>query len=218
MLSEKVYQYRRQSIVLRGMGGIGKSQIALEYIYQNLEDYNAVFWIDASSSNAVNDSGRKIMNTLITHYAKINRGSHTFQDVAIDLDIPGQITSDWELSRDAAVEAWKYVQNWLAKDGNRGWCIIVDGLNYERDAQRVQALLPKCAYGHVIITSRVPVHNYRLVDVPVLDRDSGPRLLLQSQTQANPGECNATYPSHFSSYYLHLLQNFGHPASLKNSL
>src|SRR5262249_42478151 len=33
---------------LYGMGGIGKTQIAIEYIYQHIRDYDIVWWIQAS--------------------------------------------------------------------------------------------------------------------------------------------------------------------------
>jgi hypothetical protein len=32
---------------LQGMGGIGKTEIALEYAYRHMSDYDAIFWIDA---------------------------------------------------------------------------------------------------------------------------------------------------------------------------
>jgi tetratricopeptide (TPR) repeat protein len=38
---------------LHGMGGIGKTQIAVEYIYQRLDDYDLVWWIDASRASRI---------------------------------------------------------------------------------------------------------------------------------------------------------------------
>ena len=38
-------------VVLHGMGGCGKSQLALEYCQQSENDnsYSAIFWVDATS-------------------------------------------------------------------------------------------------------------------------------------------------------------------------
>ncbi len=38
-----------QSWAISGLGGIGKTQIALEYAYQHARDYAAVFWISAAT-------------------------------------------------------------------------------------------------------------------------------------------------------------------------
>jgi len=38
-----------RSIVLYGLGGVGKSQVALEYAYRRFNNYQAVFWLDAAT-------------------------------------------------------------------------------------------------------------------------------------------------------------------------
>ncbi|KAF2788218.1 hypothetical protein K505DRAFT_315276 [Melanomma pulvis-pyrius CBS 109.77] len=183
--SEKGRLCKRGVVVLQGMGGIGKSQIALEYLYRNIEDYTAVFWIDATNPSTVEESGRGIMGGLIAHYAKKHRGGLNFADIAIDLGIPGQITNEGFLSDQAASAAWTSVRKWLTRDGNSGWCLVIDGFNIERDTERMQGLLPSSAYGHIIATSRVSVPGYKCIDIPVLDKESGLKLLLNDQTEAD---------------------------------
>jgi hypothetical protein len=41
--------YKRQSCVLYGMEGTGKTQIALEYIYRQKKAYSSIFWINAET-------------------------------------------------------------------------------------------------------------------------------------------------------------------------
>lgn len=38
-----------QSLALSGLGGIGKTQLALEYAYRHAQDYRAIFWVHAES-------------------------------------------------------------------------------------------------------------------------------------------------------------------------
>ncbi len=177
------------------MGGIGKSQIALEYLYRNPGDYNAVFWIDATNPKTVKESGREIMESLIAHYAKKHQGGTNFASVAIDLGIPGQITSEGVLSDRATKTAWTSVKKWLVRNGNCGWCLVVDGLNDESDTERLPKLLPSCAYGHVIVTSKVVAPAYKLIDIPPLDEKSGLRLLLDGQVETDISK--STAPSYY---------------------
>ncbi len=42
-----------QSCALHGLGGVGKTQIALEYAYRHALEYSAVFWIGAETSETI---------------------------------------------------------------------------------------------------------------------------------------------------------------------
>ncbi|HET8844400.1 MAG TPA: helix-turn-helix transcriptional regulator, partial [Ktedonobacteraceae bacterium] len=42
-----------QSWAISGLGGIGKTQSALEYVYQHAQDYSAVFWISAATQESL---------------------------------------------------------------------------------------------------------------------------------------------------------------------
>lgn len=190
---EKGRLCERAVVVLQGMGGIGKSQIALEYLYRNSEDYSAVFWVDATNPNTVEESGRGIMESLIAHYAQKHQGGLDFADIAIDLGIPGQITNEGLLTDRAASAAWTFVRKWLARDGNSGWCLVIDGLNIESDTERMRGLLPSSAYGHIIATSRVTVPGYKCIDIPVLDKESGLKLLLSDQAEADKSKCTSSF-------------------------
>ena len=43
-------------VSLQGLGGIGKTQISLEYLYRNSDNYRISWWVDAETSNLIVDS------------------------------------------------------------------------------------------------------------------------------------------------------------------
>jgi tetratricopeptide (TPR) repeat protein len=53
-----------QSYAIRGMGGIGKTQIALEYAYRHALEYSAIFWIDAETIEHIMTSLLRIAELL----------------------------------------------------------------------------------------------------------------------------------------------------------
>ncbi|KAJ8108706.1 hypothetical protein ONZ43_g6345 [Nemania bipapillata] len=178
----------RRTIVLKGMGGLGKSQTALEYIYRHPEAYTTVFWVDATDQNTIQDTGRRILQVLIAHYSVKHCDKGGFISVAVDLGIPGQIKNDGTLSDGVAKAAWHYVGKWLSKGGNSNWCLVVDGLDTYEYEDRMHELLPTCDQGHVIVTSRVHIANFKLIEVGELDEASSLRILLREALETTPIE------------------------------
>jgi hypothetical protein len=182
--------HHRVTVVLNGMGGIGKSQVALEYVYRNAKDYSTVFWVDATNSSTINASGRQIMTTLISHYATKYRSTPDFARIATELGIPGQIDAKGGMIDGPMTKSpWQIVRSWMSKAGNDKWCLIVDGINEPdvailRDGHAfiLYEILPACAHGHVIITSRMrlPGCEYH-IEITEMDKESGLKLLVGSK-------------------------------------
>ncbi|KAL7274021.1 hypothetical protein RUND412_003092 [Rhizina undulata] len=72
----------RKTAILHGMGGVGKSQIALEYAHRDHSPhgYTSIFWIDADNGSRTNESAFEVLEQLVTHYAKKWRSSPDFGD------------------------------------------------------------------------------------------------------------------------------------------
>jgi hypothetical protein len=85
-----------QPQAISGLGGIGKTQIAVQYAYQHHQDYQSVLWARAESHEALTSS---------------------FVEIAGLLDLPQKDTQDQTI----IVQA---VKRWL--QNNHGWLLILD--------------------------------------------------------------------------------------------
>lgn len=81
-----------KSIALFGMGGVGKTQIAIQYAYRNMEKFDVILWIAADNAIAIGQS---------------------FRTIADGLSLLGSN----EETKDAAAAIYK-VKNWLATTGS----------------------------------------------------------------------------------------------------
>src|SRR3954462_474356 len=55
----------RKECTLCGLGGTGKSQIALEYCYRNKDNYRYIFWIDADTEETLQKCFVEVSRLLI---------------------------------------------------------------------------------------------------------------------------------------------------------
>jgi len=51
--SQQPHLTRRKMFVVHGLGGIGKTQLCIEFVRRYQEKYTAVFWLDGSSEDAL---------------------------------------------------------------------------------------------------------------------------------------------------------------------
>jgi len=112
--------------VISGLGGVGKTQIALEYAYRHAvdaPDYDLVWWVRADEPAI-----------LAADYACL----------AGPLGLPEAETAEQAVTVQA-------VRRWLGQ--NRGWLLILDNAG---DPATVRNYLPQARLGHALITSRNP--------------------------------------------------------------
>ena len=88
-----------QPQAISGLGGIGKTQIALEYAYRYYDYYQAIFWVNAST--------REVLNA-------------DFASLATVLDLPEKHEQD----QDTVIRA---VKRWLAN--HTQWLLILDNVD-----------------------------------------------------------------------------------------
>lgn len=185
---KKNHRYDRTVVILQGIGGIGKTQTALQYVRRNGDIYSTVFWVDISNPSTIAVSSKQIMDKLICHYAKKYPGEQNFGSIATDLEIPGQIDNQGLLTGNAAESPWQCVRKWLARDANTRWCLVVDGINNEADGDSLLKFFPACDHGHIIGTSTIRVSNFKTIEIPELEEESSVELLLHNLDSATDKE------------------------------
>ncbi len=115
-------------VALSGLGGVGKTRLALEYAWRRGGGYHALFMIGADSPQA------------------IDRNLAALSGPAL-LNLPEKDQPDEGRQKDAALA-------WL--NHHPGWLLILDNADDEAAAQAVEALCPRLSGGHILVTSRLP--------------------------------------------------------------
>jgi hypothetical protein len=118
---------KQRRLVLGGMGGIGKTQLAIAYAESGRGSYTSVFWLNAVSEAALKDSFRSIASLIFD-----------FEEPEVtDKEIVGR------------------VHQWLYSPKNTGWLLIFD--NYDDPSQfQIDHYHPPSSHGAIVITTRRP--------------------------------------------------------------
>jgi hypothetical protein len=138
---------RRKICVIHGLGGIGKTQLAIEYARLHKDLYTSFFWIDGKTEESLIQSLLRIASRL----------PHS-QILAIDT----QKASSQEESRKAAQEILK----WFTLEGNTQWLLVFDNIDKtsyeEKSDQQIETssyditeYFPGGDSGSIIVTTRL---------------------------------------------------------------
>ena len=114
-------------IVLLGMGGQGKTQIALKYCrtVRTHNTYKAIFWLDASSP-------RSVIQGFETIIAKFDNPESTFKDDESKIAFLKDTTNSWEAP----------------------WLMVFDNFDQPGQFKNISAYVPNNSYGAILFTSR----------------------------------------------------------------
>jgi NB-ARC domain len=151
-----------QIVVLRAMGGQGKTQIALETCRLMREICSAVFWIDASSENSLKKDFEQI-------YEKIKKGGVSLVE-----------------THAKAVYVQKSLSEWPYP-----WLMVFDNYDDPQGFSNFQDFIPEGSFARIIITSRhadtlTLADKLGRIELPGLDKNDAIELLVkQSALQSD---------------------------------
>jgi hypothetical protein len=135
---------RQQIHVLHGLGGMGKTQLAVEFARRHYRRYSAVLWLDGRSEDSLKRS-------IASCAGRIPQGQ-----------IP-EVSRGYATDSGADVSAVvKDVMGWLARPDNSAWLLVFDNVDREYskrggdpDAYDVKRYFSGADHGSVLITTRL---------------------------------------------------------------
>ena len=146
-------KHSQNIIVLYGTGGMGKTQLALEYINQHYKDHSSVFWINAASDQTTTLGYTQIMMRLVAHHAQL---SADYSHIGRLLGMAGKLDSNGCFAVAQPSEAQYVVdavKQWFAMVENMNWLLVFGNLD-DPESVDTGEYIPACNHGTVIITSR----------------------------------------------------------------
>jgi hypothetical protein len=167
-LVQQALHTRRKMFVVHGLGGMGKTQLCIEFVRRYQEKYSAVFWLDGSSENALQRS---------------------FIDVVARLpaaEVPLDLIQAAEKASPDRLSLVRGVSDWLSLHSNKKWLLVVDNVDRDHTAKvkdplayDIKQYLPAADHGSILVTSRLstlvaPQNSLHLTGV---DRDQSRAIL-----------------------------------------
>jgi len=153
-------------VVLTGIGGIGKTHIAVEYAYRAGKRYSSILWMDGSSEPSLLHSIRSIANAIKNSYERSEKSKESphYNRIFTSLDSP-------ELLKSA-------ILTWLSDERNRNWLLIMDNVD-DLESFDFQSFFPPSHSGSIIVTSRRSdlAVIWRSLEIQVMNEDEALELL-----------------------------------------
>jgi hypothetical protein len=136
------YDGSRKTAIVHGLGGMGKTQLALAYAQRHKDEYSAVFWVNSKSED-----------TLKQGYAVAAKRIYRDHPSLVYLKA---VTDGSDLHETAEA-----VKRWLSSAGNDRWLVIYDNYDTPELPGRNNAgtfdicrFLPEADHGAILITTR----------------------------------------------------------------
>ena len=149
---------QQRVMVLHGLGGIGKTQLAIQYAYIHRKDYTSVWLVNASTTQTLSQGFLEIARQLFSHYTKKTTAGMKPDgaQIAGALGLPPDVVDrngKLTVSRDVTDIVTTAIIGWFAAEGNNRWLLIIDNYDDLRNVDIFDFLHPG-SVGSILITSR----------------------------------------------------------------
>jgi hypothetical protein len=132
----------RRTVVLHGLGGIGKTQLAVRYAKRHRDNYSAIFWLNIKDEYSLEQSFANLARQILREHPSASRLS------SVDI-------------KENSDEVMDAVRAWLSLPNNTRWLMIYDNYdnpklhgNTDPAALDIRKFLPESYQGSIIITTR----------------------------------------------------------------
>ena len=167
----------RKVVVLHGLGGIGKSQLAIEFAKKHRSDYTAVLWLNAKTEETLKRSFAANARRLPKKYfnQEILYGPQNEEVLSLIL---------------------REMKAWLHLPGNHRWLLIYDNVdnpkipdNKRQNAYDVRPYFPEAHQGSILVTTRWKTLRIgHPLEVAKLSKDEESISLLEQISGRNIGQ------------------------------
>ena len=132
----------RKVVVLHGLGGIGKSQLAIEFAKKHRSDYTAVFWLNAKTEDTL-------------------KGSFSANARRLPKEFLNQELLNRPQNEETLSSILHEMKTWLCLPGNDRWLLIYDNVdnpqipdNKRQLAYDIRPYFPEAHQGSILVTTR----------------------------------------------------------------
>jgi hypothetical protein len=172
-------------VVLHGLGGIGKTQIAIRFAEQYCQDYTAVLWFNGKDEDTLRQS-------FVDNADRLPEGA-----------VPQELL-DGQTDLSSLKKLVLSVKRWLAQPRNDRWLLIFDNVdnpkipqNQDKTSYDIRPYFPEAPHGSIIVTTRWSTLKIgRLLEIPkILDRQQSLSILAETSSRVDLREGEHYYSS-----------------------
>lgn len=133
---------QRKIVVLHGLGGMGKTQVAVQFVKEYRDTYSAAFWLDGKDED-----------TLKKSFAGMATRLHR--------EFPSSVTLKTAAEEQDANRVTEIIKGWLSTKGNTRWIMIFDNIDNPKlpgvsdpQAYDIRSYFPDAHQGCILVTTR----------------------------------------------------------------